>query len=493
MKNKYAWLTILSTLFGSIQLFAQPTVTQADVVVTGINLRTGSAVVLQKVIISPTTAGTAVVRFDGTCIADSADRIVLAASNDADWHIADGCLSIQVANAASGRRSFSHTRVYDIPAGKDTFFAVGQNYVETGGSGLASIYGSLTVEFFPAGDPAFVVDSNIYWSGAVRPTTASFQDVPLVAPVSGKVLAHMDGIVYSDPGDQIMLSAYYQPTWLVGAGSVGLMAANGAKRYSPFTHSRMFSVSNNSYTYYASGKNVLNVSGSGNASVYGNLSAEFFPNGGTTLIDATGFQTPTLNIRAQAMVLDSVTINPTVAGKALVQFDGYCTSSAGDRIVFAASNDHNWHPTQGCVTVSAISNTNTMSVFSHSRLYTVAPGSNTFYAVTQNYVDVAGSGQATVYANLSVKFYANANTSVANVEPDAAFQLYPNPAQNELFVVLNNAAAKNTDLEILDLNGRIINRIQAGTAEQLQIDISQYAAGIYLIRNNGQVQKFVKE
>ena len=90
-----------------------------------------------------------VVHFDGICIADVGDRIVLAASNTPGWLPNDGNVNIEVVDNDVNRASFSHTRVYDVTAGSHDFYAVAQNYVEMDGSGIASIYASLTVEFFP--------------------------------------------------------------------------------------------------------------------------------------------------------------------------------------------------------------------------------------------------------------------------------------------------------------------------------------------------------
>jgi len=105
-----------------------------------------STVTLNTVTISAPTAGYVVVRFDGQAIADTGDRLVLAASDDNSWHPDDGT----VAFLGDGHpHSFSHTRVYAVSAGSKTFYAVAQNYVDTAGNGKASIYGTLTATFYP--------------------------------------------------------------------------------------------------------------------------------------------------------------------------------------------------------------------------------------------------------------------------------------------------------------------------------------------------------
>jgi hypothetical protein len=110
------------------------------------NIDVTSTVTLATVTISAPTAGYVVVRFDGRAIADTGDRLVLAASDDADWHTNDGSVSF---NGDDNNHSFSHTRVYSVSAGSKTFYAVAQNYVDTAGDGKASIYGMLTATFYP--------------------------------------------------------------------------------------------------------------------------------------------------------------------------------------------------------------------------------------------------------------------------------------------------------------------------------------------------------
>ncbi|NSW95224.1 MAG: hypothetical protein HPY62_11010, partial [Bacteroidales bacterium] len=87
--------------------------------------------------------------FDGKCLSSPGDAIILAASNSTSWGMNDGNVYLEAIDSDIDRNSFSHTRVYSIGAGSTTLRAVGQNWVETDGDGIASVYGSLTVVFFP--------------------------------------------------------------------------------------------------------------------------------------------------------------------------------------------------------------------------------------------------------------------------------------------------------------------------------------------------------
>jgi hypothetical protein len=117
----------------------------ANIKKTNINVR-GSAVDLAVVTINAPADGYAVVRFDGDAIADTGDRLVLAASNASkQWLPNEGNVSFEGDNHC---HPFSHSRVYGVSAGSNTFYAIAQNYVNENGNGKASIYGILTVTFF---------------------------------------------------------------------------------------------------------------------------------------------------------------------------------------------------------------------------------------------------------------------------------------------------------------------------------------------------------
>lgn len=67
------------------------------------------------------------------------------------------------------------------------------------------------------------------------------------------------------------------------------------------------------------------------------------------------------------------------------------------------------------------------------------------------------------------------NASLENVDPNASFTMYPNPAQNEIFV---NSKEGVSTISILDMNGRLLQL----NSNQQQINISQLPTGTYLIK-----------
>jgi len=123
-----------------------PGVEWANISQTSIDVRT-STVNLAAITLNAPSAGYVVVRFDGVANASSGDNLILAASNISQtWGSNDGNVGFE---GDGNHHPFSHTRVYAVSAGNNYFYAVAQNYVETSGTGLASIYGTLTATFYP--------------------------------------------------------------------------------------------------------------------------------------------------------------------------------------------------------------------------------------------------------------------------------------------------------------------------------------------------------
>jgi hypothetical protein len=229
----------------------------------------------------------------------------------------------------------------------------------------------------------------------VRGNTVAVGQLTINAPTAGKVIVHFDGSCIPSSGDRIVLAASDQVNWTPNDGNVSVYNIEGS-----FSHTRVYTVAQGINTFYAVAQNYVQQSGSGIASIYGSLTVEFFPSGINTFISNTGINRTSINVRGSSVAVGQLTINAPTAGKVLVHFDGSCSPSVGDRIVLAASNQINWTPNDGNVSIY-----NTEGNFSHTRVYDVTPGNNTFYAVAQNYVEQSGSGVASIYGSLTVEFF----------------------------------------------------------------------------------------
>ncbi|HNY49332.1 MAG TPA: hypothetical protein PLV50_02990 [Smithella sp.] len=123
-----------------------PGVEWANISKTGIDVSTND-VTLATVTVAAPTAGYVVVRFDGRAIADTGDRLLLAASDTETYNFSvDKCV---VFEGDGNNHPFSHTRVYEVTQGAHSFYAGAKNSVNIAGDGKASIYGTLTATFYP--------------------------------------------------------------------------------------------------------------------------------------------------------------------------------------------------------------------------------------------------------------------------------------------------------------------------------------------------------
>ena len=85
--------------------------------------------------------------------------------------------------------------------------------------------------------------------------------------------------------------------------------------------------------------------------------------------------------------------------------------------------------------------------------------------------------------------YVSVVTIVQSVEENEAvsFNLYPNPASSSINVV----ADRDAEIQILDMAGRMVMSVNAVEGENA-INVADLANGVYFVRMNGAVVKFVK-
>lgn len=103
---------------------------------------------------------------------------------------------------------------------------------------------------------------------------------------------------------------------------------------------------------------------------------------------------------------------------------------------------------------------------------------------------------SSVVANHTIEVIFTEETSIEEIDLDAAVLLFPNPATSHIEIRLSNDLLINSTLEIYDVYGRKI-AIQMMNNTSAQVDISGYSAGMYLVRisnDNGVVVKnFIKK
>jgi len=458
---------------------------------TNINLR-GAPVVVGDISINVAVPGKVLVQFDGLCIADVGDAVVLAASNTPSWTVNEN-VSVRPLNGDVDRGLFSHSRLYPVPVGNHTFYAVAQNYVPTGGSGIGSIYASLTVKFYPdiPGNAIVehqgIIETNINLRGA--PVTVG--QINLNVTESGKAVVHFDGLCYADVDDRIVLGASDSPSWTPNDGNVAVEAINSTINSACFSHTRAYDVPAGSHDFYAVAENYVELGGSGMGSIYGNLTVEFFPNvPDIAFAEHQGIIETNINLRGAPVVVGTVNINVTEPGKAIVHFDGDCYPDVGDRMVLAASDFPGWGINDGNVAAMVFDNDVNHASFSHTRVYNVTTGSHDFYAVAENYVDLGGSGIGDIYGSLTVEFIPDIITDVEKSQEiilDYSLkQNYPNPFNPNTKIKYSVPQSSNVFIKVYDVLGSeiatLVNEEKPIGIYEVEFDATAVPSGVYFYR-----------
>ena len=90
------------------------------------------------------------------------------------------------------------------------------------------------------------------------------------------------------------------------------------------------------------------------------------------------------------------------------------------------------------------------------------------------------------------KTIASTNTTVdINIlnESKGHFQMYPNPAQNQLHIIFNKEI-KTKQLQVFNAHGQLVHTHHS-PQEQHSIDISRWSSGIYFLKVDEEVERFV--
>ena len=488
MKKNYCLILLL---LGSIPALLAQKLAHSSINQFNINLR-GNAVVLGQVSINAPTAGKVILRFDGHCLSSEGDRIVLAASQTTKWGPDDDCVELEAANADINSNAFSHTRAYDVTAGDHTFYAVAENFYETDGNGVASIYGSLTAEWFPEiPGQAFARHKGFFYENVtVEGAPTAFNSLKIDVPASGKVLVRFDGKCVSSYGDLIFFAASDTPTWGNADGSSSNEVINVDLNRFSFSHVRSYDVQPGSHTFYAVVENFYEIYGNGFASIYGSLTVQFYPDGSESSYTFQPVTTPFgVNIEGPPATVGQISLNAPVAGKVELNFAGTCIGNNGDQIRLAASDIPNWRPNDGNITFEPYSSDLNRVSFSHTRVYDIAPGNHDFYAVVQNFEEYEGGGLAVIYASFTAKYFPEGLITAKEPEAFSRISISPNPASDFVQIDYPSLAREAFSLTLCDLEGRILKIFEKSAldfSEQLIWEVSSLPAGAYFIKfSNG--------
>ena len=427
-------------------------------------------------------------RFDGSCISDSGDRITLAASNIPDWDVNDGNTHTFARSQDDDRLSFSHTRVYDVSSGVNNFYAVGQRWVCDDGNAFASVYGILTVIFFPEGQDAILASHGFYFSGNVEGGPVTMDTVKINPTVSGTAVVRFNGTSEIDEGDKVFLAASDTSNWGVYDGNAFIEVddASICLGYSPFSHSRVYHIDPGQHTFYAVAENFVETDGSGDIYLYASLTVEFYPDSSGIGVYFNGVSHDNIDLTNGPTNLSELSVHTNKNGNAMVIFDGTCVNDSGDQIILAASDMLSWGTENGSVSVEALNNDINENSFSHTRVYPITTTTN-YYAVGQNYNETDGNGIASIYGSFIAIFFPEVidNIKQTSIEkPKLIF--FPNPVTTSTMISFTLKQTEDVSVKIYDVTGRLIQTLSDVTMfsgnHQLVWNTENEDEGIYILR-----------
>ena len=75
------------------------------------------------------------------------------------------------------------------------------------------------------------------------------------------------------------------------------------------------------------------------------------------------------------------------------------------------------------------------------------------------------------------------------------FSIYPTVAQNEINITKGSKVASgNYDFKIVNVEGKIVQEVSLNLTENdAKIEVSQFSSGMYIVKSENFVGKFIKE
>jgi hypothetical protein len=491
MKNLY--LFILGSLF-SLQLKAQSQFHSVPVKVLDTYLR-DSAHVLGRLDLDFPVDGKVFVQFDGEGFGDTLDRIILSANDKPDWDTNDGNVSF-VSNVKDEGNCFSHTRTFEVEAGQHSFYAVAQNYADIGGSGIATIFGTFSVEFIPQSADV-IGESSIASDEYEAVLPVAFDSIIIEATGSGKVELRLNGNLDVNYGDIIVVGIAETKAWdFTDPNSIALESTNSNEYYVGFSTTKVVDIpAAGTYTFYAMAQRAYKEEGNGYMYAYTNFHARYYPRASDHMVIGKEIVEENFLLDEDVRLLDSIGLNVPYAGKVEIRFDGELQSTPGHQIILAVNNTLAYELQNGSVILETTVEDIDRHNFLHTQVFDVEPGSHTFFAMAHFYQSI-GSSSIDLRGHFLVKYYPESVISASGDQfAELLFEIWPNPTTDRVSIQFENGSDPTT-VSILDLQGHVV-RQKVNLLSGGELEISTFPSGIYIVQiSNGKetgYKKLVKE
>ncbi len=116
--------------------------------------------------------------------------------------------------------------------------------------------------------------------------------------------------------------------------------------------------------------------------------------------------------------------------------------------------------------------------------FTVAAGSQFAYLNVLDITESSSAGGRRITSEPVV-----ATPAMDALEMLERLTVFPNPASEEIHVIVNDEMKKTIQLQMSDMMGRTIYDVYTFTNEEVRFDVSRLAKGIYLLKAEGSWKK----
>lgn len=479
------YFTLMAWLMPYLML-SQGQIWQTPVVSENTPMRLPEPLVLDSITVDIPAEGKVFVRFDGNCVVSPGDRIVLAASDHNEWVTNDGNTDVRGADTIHTKQCFNHSRIYNAVPGIHTYYAIGHNYVDTEGTGIASVYGHLTVEYVPAENSAVKLDgeglsmSVFYWNDTVE----IFRQVTIEAPVTGRLLVNFDGRIYMSSNDTAYITTNLDESW-PGHSEIEQVIQSEQLDIADYVHRKVYEVDAGTHEVFAMGIRNSMEPFDTDLGIYGTFSVQFIPDG----VPEAGLVSETIEERTlftgDHLPIEELEIVTPEAGKVWLHFTGLVNSGLDDRITLSLVQKGAVDTVLNEQLVQSVLDLNPHTYFSNSGYAEVEAGTHRFEVIAEFDHSSNGHGEADIRGLFTAQFFGP--PPVTAVEDETGINngvvFYPNPSTGLIYAREQDPSATAAyEITVNDALGHVVMQKQGHTFSEFSIDLSPFPEGMYLIR-----------
>ncbi|MBK8111899.1 MAG: T9SS type A sorting domain-containing protein [Saprospiraceae bacterium] len=459
-------LIILALCVGLAQRLAETKTINAQ----NVYLRTPMALLLDSIELDLPSDGTLWSKFDGYARVSNGDVITLATHLTPYWQSNDGNVSTYALDSAHFQKAFSHSRTWEVEAGKQKVYAMAHNWTDQLGTGYADVSGRLTVVFVPNEEGANIQNGLGFYIYPFDYKTPQRVIKRFEIPQGSEkyFCVSYDGSHYGLTGDRIEYQFSKDTLWSSAEPHKDLGFTSVYKSRNISMQTCFERDENDSQLYLLGNKTAGNLNTKENA-VYSNL---VFNDSANDIIKFESF------VQSKDTIIGSFDFETDVKGKLLIRTTGAASAADEGGLLLGMTNEATTHILDTAIVMHSYTQGNEKEYFSFTRLVDVIPGKEPFHIMAKRVGNNSGlllTGEI---------FYQFLPAPIVSSSEDAvrvqSISLFPNPGKQ----VLNIKAKKpqrvsEMSVYIFDTNGRMWIEDHSAESGELLINVSQLPTALY--------------